>query len=160
MRHKPIPRHWLIVLLLAVTLAPPAFVVGFFLLREHTPEPKLDVLVELTVMRYIVEGDQSSDVRLLSAVKVTNNGAGNYRNVKILLNKQFFYDHPKPLPQSESIEIPLEFFVTKGGSVKFQTGNKKVNQVTVFAQIENNSRAVAERYFDDAGKPKAEVDSK
>ncbi len=152
-RHKPIPRKWLIALLLTVTLLPPTFVVTFFLLHRPAPEPILGVNVELTVMRYSSTENETADVRLLSAVKVTNTGEGDYRNVAVSLNKQFFYYHPKALAEGESLEVPLEFFVTKGGNVKFQTGNKKVERVTIFAQIESNARAVAERYFDLNGKP-------
>ena len=153
-RPKPVPRKWLILVLLAVALTPPAAVVTYAVLNRQAPEAILDVNVELTVMPYQMNTDDSNDVRLLSAVKVTNSGDQNLRNLNISLNKQFFYYHPQQVPKGSFVEVPLEFFITKGGSIKFQTGNKKVNQVTIFAQIEDNSRAVAERYFDDSGNPK------
>jgi hypothetical protein len=138
-----------------VALIPPAVVVSYAVLYPQAPEQILEVNVELTVMPYQMPSSESKDVRLLSAVKVTNTSDQTYRNMNISLNKQFFYYHPHAVPKGAAVEVPLEFFVTKGGSIKFQTGNKKVNQVTVFAQIESNARAVAERYFDDAGNPKS-----
>lgn len=153
-RPKPVSRKWLILVLLAVALIPPATVVTYAIFNRQAPEAILDVNVELSVMPYQMDSEDSKDIRLLSAVKVTNSGDQNLRNVNISLNKQFFYYHPHNVPKGGVVEVPLEFFITKGGSIKFQTGNKKVNQVTIFAQIEDNSRAVAERYFDDAGNPK------
>lgn len=142
-RVKPINRRTLIGLLVLITTLPPLFVVSFFLLHEAAPEPKLDVAVELTVMRYS-KSKSEGDERLLSAVRVINTSRGDYRNVSVSLNKQFFYYHPKPLAAGANMEIPLEFFVTKGGNVKFQTGYKKVEIVTVFGQLPTNARAVAE----------------
>ncbi len=152
-RPKPIPRRLLIVLLLCVSLIPPIGVVTFVALHRPPPEAQLEAEVELGIMPYQRADDEAASIRLLQCVTIRNPNQYPYNNISVSLNKQFYYHHPKPLLPQQSMQIPLEFFITKGGNIAFQTGSKKVDRVTIFAQIPSGERAVAERYFANDGSP-------
>lgn len=151
-RAPTISRFQLTALLVLISTIPPAFVVSMVAFNRPPPEPRLDVQVEFDVT--VIHPRKSPDSpRILPCVKVRNPTEGTWRNIAVSLNKDFFFYYPEPLGPGEEIVAPLEFFVTKGGNVLFQPGSSSVRRVTVFAQIPDKSRAVAELYFDEDGNP-------
>jgi len=151
---RPIGRRKLILLLLAISLIPPIFVVSMVATYDPPPEPHLDVKVTQNLTVHAPRKTPDSP-RILPCITVENPTKDNWRNVSVYLNKDFIFSRgpTEILAAGQSLNVPLEFFVTKGGNVAFQPGSESVHQVTVFAQIPNGARAVCEIFFDRQGKP-------
>jgi hypothetical protein len=113
------------------------------------PEPVLEASVRIESM-WVSKGSDPTDRRLLPCVTVKNKTSGDWKNLSIGLDEQFYASEPKGIPSGQTASIPLEAFVARNGSVKFPVGNRNVEMVTVFAQIPNGSRAVSE--FDVKGR--------
>jgi hypothetical protein len=151
---RPIRRRNLIMIILAISLIPPIFVVSMVATYTPPPEPRLEAKVTQNVTVHAPRKNPDSP-RILPCITVENPTTENWRSVSIYLNEDFFFTRgpTDTLKAGESLNVPLEFFVTKGGNVAFQPGSESVRQVTVFAQIPSGARAVCESYFDDDGNP-------
>lgn len=153
---RPISRVNLTLLLLAISLIPPIFVISMVATHVPPPEPLLDAAVRQEVTVFTPRKSPNKP-RILPCLIVENPTQVEWRNVAVSLNKEFFYYHPGTLTAGQSFTTPLEFFVTKGGNVAFQPGSESVRRATIFAQIPSGARAVSEYVFDQDGIAKREV---
>ncbi len=150
---RPIGRQKLVLLLLAISLIPPIFVVTMVATYDPPPEPLLEVKVTQNLTVHAPRKTPDSP-RILPCIIVENPTKDIWRNVSVYVNKDFIFSRgpTETLEAGQSFNVPLEFFVTKSGNVAFQPGSESVHQVTVFAQIPNGARAVCEIFFDREGK--------
>ncbi|MDZ4851981.1 MAG: hypothetical protein SGI77_22060 [Pirellulaceae bacterium] len=155
---RAISRLKLTILLLAISIIPPAFVVTMVVSHKPPPEPRLVVKVTQDLIVHAPRNSPTSP-RILPCIIVENPTAETWRNIAVSLNKEFFYYHSSTLESSQSFTVPLEFFVTKGGNVAFQPGSETVRQVTVFAQIPSGARGVRELFFDRDGQAAVETEN-
>jgi len=149
---RPISRRQLTSLLIAIPLLFLSAVAWMWTSLKASPEPILVAIVRQEVTVHVPRKSPDSP-RILPCLIVENPTLENWRNVAISVNKEFFFYPPGTLESMQSVTVPLEFFVTKGGNVAFQPGSESVHRVTIFAQIPNGARAVSENYFDKDGKP-------
>jgi hypothetical protein len=149
---RPISRQKLLLLLLVISFVPPIFVVSMVATYDPPPEPLLDVAVSLNLTVHAPRKDPDSP-RILPCLTVENSTNDVWRNVTVYVNKDFIFSRgpTATLEPGQNFNVPLEFFVTKGGNVAFQPGSETVHQVTVFAQIPSGARAVREIFFDSQG---------
>ncbi len=149
---RPISRQKLLLLLLVISLVPPIFVVSMVATYDPPPEPLLEVKVSLNLTVHAPRKTPDSP-RILPCITVENSTTEVWRNVSVYVNKDFIFSRgpTNSLEPGQSFNVPLEFFVTKGGNVAFQPGSEDVHQVTVFAQIPSGARAVREIFFDREG---------
>jgi hypothetical protein len=157
---RPISRQTLLLLLLVISLVPPIFVVSMVATYDPPPEPLLDVKVTLNLTVHAPRKAPDSP-RILPCLTVENPTKDVWRNVSVYVNKDFIFSRgpTETLQPTQNFNVPLEFFVTKGGNVAFQPGSERVHQVTVFAQIPSGARAVREIFFDEQGNPIEKADS-
>jgi hypothetical protein len=136
-------RKSLTVLILLSILIPVGYAMALAYWKKPMPETLLDARVRIDAM-WVEPNSEGSSKRLIPSVTVLNTTTAPWKNLSIGLNRQFYAGEPKGIPPGETLSIPLEAFIARNGSVKFPVGNRKIEHVTVFAQIDTGARAVAE----------------
>ncbi len=107
------------------------------------PERRLVAEIRLSIESW---APPKSDVaRLYPCVVLKNPTNEHWRNVAISINKQFYFYPQGEIGPEESLVVPMEHFVTKGGNITFRPASQQVKQLTVFAQVPNGERAVFEQ---------------
>jgi hypothetical protein len=133
----------LTIIMIACIAGPIGFGLMLSYITDRMPEPPLPALVRLdSVWKEGAGGDAQR--RLVPSVIVKNPTENDWRNLSVSLNQQFYAQEPKGLASGAEVSIPLESFVARNGSVKFPVGNRVVEKVLVFAQINSGARAVSE----------------
>ena len=130
-------------LIVAVPLALVAWMV-FGL--DVKPDPALNARISTSLMSFSPDNSPQR-TRLVPALSIINDSQEEWGNVSISLNDQFFYYHREKLAAGRELQIPLEFFATKGNSI-FQPSANKLTEVTLFAQIPSGARGVKELKMD------------
>jgi hypothetical protein len=138
----------LTLLILGAILIPVASAIGLFFLSKPIPEEQLDARVRLDGM-WIEDQKNPGQQKLVPAISVWNPTSESWRQLTIGINKsgrnnQFYASEPTGIPAGKTVSIPLSAFVARNGSVTFPVGNRPVREVTVFAKLPSNARAVSE----------------
>lgn len=123
------------------------FAFGLVMMRRVPPRPKplLNALLEIRMADWVPPEDVSSAKRLYPSVVVVNQSTDSWNNVVVTLDKQFYFYANKPLGPQQSLTVPLEHFVTKGGNVTFRPSSQSVEKLILFAQIPNGDRGLLEQ---------------
>jgi hypothetical protein len=138
------PKHltWLLILITASF-----FAFAVIMMRSVPPRPKPLLLasVEIRVTAWAPPNAASQPERLYPCVVLRNGSQDEWRNVAVTLDKQFYFYSHEPLAPQQTLTVPLEHFITKGGNVTFRPSSQQVEKVIVFAQIPNGDRGILEQ---------------
>lgn len=139
--NRTISKRQLVILAVVLIGVPIGYGLLLSFFTPRMPEPTLPALVKLE-SKWIGRSEDSR--RLLPCISVKNTTNYDWLNLSIGLNKQFYCDEPKGIKAGEVVSVPLEAFVARMGSVRFPVGNRDIQNVIVFGQIETGERAVSE----------------
>jgi hypothetical protein len=131
----------LLVGLVLLTLIPFAFVVTLYWSLPVTPDPVLQVEVQIAPRAW--QSNDGTQSRLLPSAIIRNTTSAKWKNVNFAINDQFFYYHPDPIDPAGELVVPLKFFHTKGNQF-FPPESQSIQTFTVYAQIPSGARAIKE----------------
>jgi hypothetical protein len=136
---------WQLTLLMILLVAGP-IACGLLLYAFSKPmkEPPLPAWIKLdTTWIESKEGGR----RLLPCIVVKNVSNAPWGKLSIGINEQFYSTGNMELAGGAETAIPLEAFVARNGSTRFPVATRKVEQVTVFAQLSTGARGISEFYL-------------
>lgn len=138
---QPRQLTWLLILVTTV-----AFAFTVVLLRRHPARPKPQLLASMSIRttNWAPPNSEQDAQRFYPCAIVTNDSKEVWQNVVVSLDKQFYFYSSDPLAPTETLTIPLEHFVTKGGNVTFRPSSQEVHKMILFAQLPNGDRGICE----------------
>jgi hypothetical protein len=137
--------------LILLTLIPFLFVVGLYLTLPTSPDPELQVDLQIGPRPW--QSNDGNETRLLPSLIVRNPTLEEWNNVNFAINDQFYYYHAEKLKPDEELVIPLKFFHTKGNQF-YPPESQPLKSLTAYAQIPSGARAIKELRGNELPSPK------
>ncbi len=130
-------RRWLTISLIAVTLIPVSLAATVWLAIPESPEAELPVEVVLEPVPW----QEGEEVKLMPGVRIHNTTSGQWTNVSMGINKQFYFYCPEPIAAGSDFRVPLAFFKTSGNQ-PYRPTVVPLKMLTVYAQLPSRKRAI------------------
>lgn len=142
-----VTRRQLFAAIVALAVIPPLIVVSYVWLRPAPPEQPLSIEVaeRVTTGGQIELAGDWNQTELYACLEILNPSDMEYRNVVVILNESFVHRLQGPLAAGGRQLIPLRTFVTKDGGIPMPQRTHRLTDATIFAQLPQGTRAVAEK---------------